>query len=510
MQFVCDLSSFRSTPYRRKYLFDYFKRMSTDQLGALWDDNVANCLLEQGYSIEEDPRSVYKVEKLYQALAKYAPKHAPRVNMHSELMHKGVALARACFSKPEDVPYLPVPAFTPEFIQSITSNYKASAGLTAWGQTKAQSYVRAYERGKQVMLGEKAPEPCLAFKRTQFNDKTRLVWGYPYSMTAIEGLFARPLIERFKGGLTPMAFGSTTGSLGSRLRVSSYHKTYAVSTDVSSFDSSIPADLIRAAFDILSTWFDLSQIEPTTGVQLRSIWDKIVIYFVTTPIVMPDGNIYRGKRHGVPSGSYFTQIVDSVVNTMIVGVLDARYHLGVDRQDIFVLGDDLLFWTNQHVTLDALASFASRFFGMQFNAAKSAVFRFDEPIHFLGRDWVRGRPELPENEILKRMAQPERYRRYSRDPAVRQKEVGLLLLSYACVYYNAYSIFQKAVHHQRFAWVPPAAYEKDAISLSGAFRRPVVEQDPDKLSGLNRYLLVYGGRSPRSGSYTPAALQFWK
>ena len=498
-----DLSSFITQPYRRKYLAAYCKRMSHDVLSALIDDNVASVLLEQGFPLEYNPRSIYKVDKLYDSLAKYAPRHAPRVDVKDHDIQQGINLAYTCFAKPKGEPALKLRRFTPEFIYSITSNLKGSAGLTAWGQTKAESYVRAYERGKQQIMGQKRWEPCVAFKRTQFNDKTRLVWGYPYAATAIEGLFARPLIERFKKGGNPMAFGKPTGVLGAELRVSSYHNEFAYSTDVSSFDSSISSELISVAFSILSTWFDFTAIEPETGVSYHEIWKQIVWYFIHTPIFMPDGNIYKGKRHGVPSGSYFTQMIDSIVNVILIGAISYAFNLNVNKEDIFVLGDDILFWSNRKVSLKHITRYASAKFGMKFNASKSALFSYNETIHYLGRDWTKGIPWLREDEIIARMVNPENFRVYAKDPDECERQVRMLFASYAAVYYNAYPIYLKCMG-------VGARYSQSNMSIENYVYggNYDVTINPDFLSGLQRFQLKYGDN--HGGGYVPLALQFWK
>lgn len=500
---MADLSSFVIQPYRRKYLADYCRRMSKDNLGVLYDDNVASVLKEQGFSIRENPRSIYKVEKLYDSLAKYAPSNAPRVDLNNEHIQRGVSLAYACFAKPKSEGFLPIKQFTPKLVYDITSNKKGSAGLTAWGQTKAESYVRAYERGVQQIIGSKRWEPCVAFKRTQFNDKTRLVWGYPYAGTAIEGIFARELIERFKKGNTPMAFGKSTGVLGAELRVSSYHKRFAYSTDVSSFDSSISAELISVAFKILATWFDLDQVEPTTQVPYHKIWNQIVNYFIHTPIFMPDGNIYKGKKHGVPSGSYFTQMVDSIVNVILVGAISNAFNLFVDKGDIFVLGDDILFWSNREVSLSDISKFATALFHMKFNADKSATFSHKDVIHYLGRDWMNGIPTLSDEEILIRMSQPETFRKYPKDGRERARQVRLLLLSYAAVYRDAYPIYLKSLNIA-------GRYNQSNMSIEnyvydGNYSSGV---NSDYLSGLQRYQMKYIYHS--ESGLVPLALQFWK
>lgn len=492
---------FSITPYRRKYLKGYSQRMSKDNTQTLWDDNVASVLIDQGFSIKESPRSIYRVEKLYQALNKYGPETRPRVNTDNKHVDAGIRFAYACFANPENNKLELLP-FTPQLVHSITSNHAGSAGLTAWGQKKKDSEVRAYERGLQVIKSEKNPEPCIAFKRTQFDEKTRLVWGYPYSMTAIEGIFARPLIELFKSGWTPMAFGMQTGVLGGKLRAASYSHDWAYSIDVSSFDSSASRELIHIAFKILSTWFDLDQIEPTSGVSYRDIWQIVETYFITTPIVMPDLMLYTGKRHGVPSGSYFTQMVDSIVNVIYAGAIADRFNLMIGKRDIFVLGDDLLFWSDRDMSLESITDFATRLFDIQFNSKKSSKFKSGEVIHYLGRDWDDGVPGLPLDEILIRMTQPETYRKYSDDPVERYRQVLMLIQSYASVYENAYQIFYEVTKQWRKWYVPEISIENHIYMMGKR------DLDPDFLSGLERYRRKYLEKD--SVGLTPLASQFWK
>lgn len=498
-----DLKQFTIRQYHQKRLNEYCKRMSQDNTTVLFDDNVADMLTAQGYSIQESPRSVYRVDKLYKALSKYAPGRIrnPRPDAH---LHAGERLARICYSKPKDLPYLEMLPFTPETVIKVTSNPTGSAGLTAYGCTKQSAQTRALERGLQTLSGEKAPEPCLAFSRTQFNDKTRLVWGYPYSMTVIEGLVAKPLIERFKGGTTPMAFAMTTVALGTKLRVASYHRDWAYSIDMSSFDSSIAASLIHRAFKILRTWFDQQAVEPVSGKTCGEVFDLIERYFIHTPIVMPNSKLYLGKRHGVPSGSFFTQIVDSIVNTIIAGTISSRFNFGLRPQDVFVLGDDLLVWTKRDISLEKIASFASSYFGVEFNPAKSAKFHWDETIHYLGRDWDKGVPDLSEEEIIKRMVYPERFRKYSKDYEERRRQVRMLILSFASVYRSGWGIANRLLGTDM--WNKQGGAGVDCSTYYRGNR--VLDLDPDFQSGLERYLSKYI-RSRIRGDIPNTAMQLW-
>lgn len=499
------LEQFTVRPYRSARLREYRKRMSQDNVHVLVDDNVKDMLQAQGYHIEDAPRSVYKYGKLYDALSGYAPGKA-REAERTEWFRAGVALARSCFCRKDGIPKLNVLPMTPESLDLITSNPTGSAGLTAYGCTKAEAKTRALERGLQTLQGVKAPEPCLAFARTQFNDKTRLVWGYPYSMTLIEGIIAYSLNEVFKGGSTPMAFSMASGALGAKLRVASYHRKWAYSVDMSQYDATISADLIHQAFQILRTWYDMEEIEPISQKSVGEIFDLVERYFICTPIVMPDGFLYLGKRHGVPSGSFFTQMVDSIVNVIICGTMAARYSLNVSKREVFVLGDDLMFWSNRRVDLDVLAKFVNDAFGVKMHGAeKSAIYRFDEPVHFLGRIWSKGIPGLEVEGILKRMVFPERFRKYSFDVAQRARQVRLLILSYAAVYYEGWSIARDLLgtdlwYRQGGEYIDGHTYITDDGDL--------VPYELDHLTGLQRYLRKYGFHHGGS-RLTTTALQFW-
>lgn len=495
-------TGFKTRPYRQKRLMEYAKRMSTDDNHVQFDNNVASMLRNQGYNCEESPRSIYSVDKLYEALEKFAPGKVPDPVLDDDLK-RGIALARASFSKPSNREYLHVLPFTPETIVAVTSSPTASAGLTNYGCSKAESMTRALERGMQTLHKEKAPEPCIAYKRTQFDDKTRLIWGYPYSMTVIEGLLAKPLYDEFKDGTTPMAFGMATQALGTRIRVASYHSAWAYSIDMSSFDANVSAYLIHQSFNILRSWYDLNEIEPVSGVSVREIFNLVEYYFIHTPIVMPNLKIYLGKGHGVPSGSFFTQPVDSIANVIIVGTIAHHFKMNVSKDEISVLGDDLIMFSNRKIDVKLLADFAQKKFGVRFNSKKSRRFHYSEPIHYLGRIWKDGVPDLDVDEIIKRMYYPETYRRYSKDRDKLQREVRMLILSYASIYKSAYLIARDALwtdlwHKQGVAGLDANVYlhceDHDVNS--------------DFLSGLERYLRKYV-RDPEPTVIPNTAVQFW-
>lgn len=486
-------------PYRTHRLDAFCAAMSSDNPNVVYDDNVARVLLDQGYSWDETPRSIYKVDKLYAALDKYAPNRIPD-QMSTPEMEQGIAFARACFGRKRYDEKLQILPFTMKTVLQCTSNPTGSAGLTAWGCKKADAMLRALERGQQVLQGEKKPEPCISFKRTQFNDKTRLVWGYPYAMTVIEGMVAKPLIERFKqSSSTPMAFGMTSMKLGSKLRASARHNKYAYSTDMSSFDASISAKLIKISFGILKSWYDLDSVEPESGKTVREIFDIIEDYFIHTPIVMPDHNIYYGKKHGVPSGSYFTQMIDSVANTIIAGTIASHFNMYVDKHDVFVLGDDLLMWSDRNLTLEAIANYASKVFMVEFNAKKSTKSLWNEPVHYLGRIWDKGHPDQEMDQIIARMVYPEQFRLYSKDPEKRDREVNLLLAAMAGAYRSAHRIVRLKLRGETRI-LSPVSEDAEIFDTGQSL-------DPNHLSGLVRFKMKYNDN--RHGTSTTSIAKMY-
>lgn len=302
-----------------------------------------------------------------------------------------------------------------------------------------------------------------------------------------------------------MAFAMASGALGTKLRTAAYHKNWCYSLDMSQFDATIQREVIHLAFKILRTWYDMDAIEPVSGMTVYDIFKIVELYFLDTTIVMPNGCIYYGKDHGVPSGSYFTQMIDSVANTIIIGAVASKFHLNISKRELFVLGDDILFWSNRKVNLDAIANYANRVFGIKMHGKeKSAIYHRNEAIHFLGRNWVNGLPGLDTDEITKRMVSPESWRRYSTDAQKKNREVRQLILSYAAVYWEGWAIAYKLLEPNE-RWDKRGCANIDVNVFCDA---PKERVNPNHLSGLQRYRLKYFGLGG-TGDIPITAYQYW-
>lgn len=438
-------------PFRRKSLKSYVSRMSTGDSSILYDNHVARVLEQQGFVVDEHPRSIYEPEQLYTVLKRYATDWSrfEGVDAHLEF---GFRMAFKIFARPKHSPRLSALRDQETVLQAIKLN--KSAGLPSM-RKKVDDLPYAFHREQQVRARLKAPNPCVAFKRTQEGNKTRLVWGYPFEMTLMESRFARPLIDEFLSRRTTMAFGMSKAELGSIIHRNIVDKPGTiVCLDYSKFDTTISQSMIRRAFSILATWFTDQDLE-------EFAWNQIVSYFIYTPIVMPDGNLYRGKGHGVPSGSYFTQLIDSIVNTALIFALQHKFQFNLDWRNLLVLGDDVIMNVNGSFDIVEWKQYLSTF-GMKMNEEDTTI---GEP-HFLGAFWYRGKPDAPVGKLASKAVFPETFRNYQGKPREGAEQV---LKSYARNYLSGFKLLQVPWHRNVFD-VDSSSEIKNTAWLSGSDR----------------------------------------
>lgn len=128
------------------------------------------------------------------------------------------------------------------------------------------------KEGKQVSLPD-----CAAYVRPHLVErgetKVRAVWGYPCSVSFQEACFALPLIEAYKTGSSPMAYGFETARGGCRKifhRFAKYRNF--VSSDYKNFDKTIPVWLVRVAFDILAANIDWTEYQDWGTPDAEKLW----------------------------------------------------------------------------------------------------------------------------------------------------------------------------------------------------------------------------------------------
>lgn len=201
--------------------------------------------------------------------------------------------------------------------------------------------------------------PCILFTRTQESGKTRNVWGFPIADTLNEMRFYVPLLDYQRKHSTYRAalIGPDEVDRSVTLIVKRASETdkWMVSIDFETFDNTVKRPLQKLAFDSIKGLFQSQYSE-----QL----DKISERFATIGIVTPDG-ILDGD-HGVPSGSTFTNEVDSIVQYLL-----AKTSSLVDDLNIQIQGDDGVYLIPEGSGEDLFSHFES--FGLKVSRDKSYI-----------------------------------------------------------------------------------------------------------------------------------------
>jgi hypothetical protein len=217
----------------------------------------------------------------------------------------------------------------------------------------------------------------------------------------LELKYAKPVQKLMSSSF--MYAGGKDPSLISSI-ISNYRNRNKVwwSIDYSGFDMSISSWLIEDAFAILKKLFLNVDDEE---------WNIIVNDFVHKDFIVNEGVVHSDK--GVPSGSMFTQIIDSIVNCVVV----TTYFNSINSKcDMIAMGDDNLIFSNEKLDLlDDLSSYLNKNFGLSTSAEKSSKGTFRQYPEFLSRFWrIDGQWRHP-YLLISRLLFPERYRDYSGD-----------------------------------------------------------------------------------------------
>lgn len=207
-------------------------------------------------------------------------------------------------------------------------------------------------------------------------NKIRATWGYPLTAYLAEGQYFYPLLEYLKNIPHPIIAYGVEMSTGGMNYINDMVKS--VPGAWSKFDKTIPAWLIRDAFKLVLEAFDLTKVQDSEGhiwpvrpERSKRRWNKIVQYFTDTPIRLSNGDRFI-KHAGVPSGSCFTNVIDSIINAIVMHYLTYELTDSMPYYDIY-LGDDSCVGLTKPISLTEFSSLAKEHFGMNFNTEKSYI-----------------------------------------------------------------------------------------------------------------------------------------
>lgn len=287
----------------------------------------------------------------------------------------------------------------PEVLASIRRQWYAIGS----GKTKELPDVACYARA-QICSREK--------------NKIRATWGFPLTVFLTEGQYFYPLMEHIKNnGNTLMAYGMEMGNGGMQVlneMINCNPNSNFIIGDWSKFDKSIPAWLIRDAFKILAKHIAWKHVQTAYTGSIwdvsehcsRARWKRLVSYFIDTPVQLSNGERWI-KHGGVPSGSCFTNLIDTIINAIVMRYLIYQQTGFLPKSDVY-LGDDSFAITAEAINLDALSEAAQNEFSMNFSPDKSYQTNIRENVHFLGYFNICGNPYKPLDTTIVSAIYPER------------------------------------------------------------------------------------------------------
>jgi hypothetical protein len=226
--------------------------------------------------------------------------------------------------------------------------------------------------------------------------KVRPVWGFPTDVILEEARYFLPLMEVLKDHCNATdsfyGIGMETALSGHRhiaQQVIPGVVNYVVSGDYSNFDARVPNWLIRDVFSMLSDWFDFSKVKDSEGKiwnvkpeQTARRWKAMVSYFVNTKVRTPSG-LRVQKSHGVPSGSMFTNLLDTLCNAVQTRTAFRRVYGALPEKDYYY-GDDSVLLLRDLPDLDAIAIELDATFGAILSVDKTILSSNVLNLHWLG------------------------------------------------------------------------------------------------------------------------------
>lgn len=227
--------------------------------------------------------------------------------------------------------------------------------------------------------------------------KTRVISMVDMFVIFAELKYALP-IQQAMANMDMYAGGKDPRQISSIITYMRQKYGYFISLDYSHFDQSISDWLIYDAFDVVKSAF--------TSVD-EELFRVIVDDFIHKNFVHSDGVLY--SRKGVPSGSMFTQIIDSVVNVLMVTTYLNSFGTS---GEMIVMGDDNLLYTKDRISVEAIASYITKNFGVTVNPDKTSHNDSSCDPEFLSREWRYNGQWRESNTVISKMLYPERYRNY--------------------------------------------------------------------------------------------------
>lgn len=413
----------RSWLYSHPDLYSYARQYSQQNDFHVVNHDVQEFLALSGVEPEISIASIYEPQQLFDTLAQFGNdmdpmKKAVYRSVGKEALSCAFDRAMRTFGY-DGLGKLQVNLSE----ESIKSEVKLAKSGGIWFSNKEDSWDDAWNHSQRAIRKEVRLKPYIAYYRTQRNNKSRLVWCSGTDSIILEGMFIPQLIKAFKKH-DVMAIGQNPSELGMSVSEIVNQRRHIYGLDYSKFDSTVPSDFIVQAFRILRTWF------PEFDEKTEIAWKLMIDNFLHGNIVMPDGYLYKGRKKGIPSGSWATQVIGSIVNYMVTVYITHRAGQPVYGRNVLTLGDDSVFGLDISPSLTKLTEFAAEL-GMKVNPEKSHTCLQYGVIHFLGFDWKDAKRYRDLMELLQSAIYSERLRKRETSQTIEQQIRSRVLLAVA-------------------------------------------------------------------------------
>lgn len=201
-------------------------------------------------------------------------------------------------------------------------------------------------------------DPCMLYTRTAEKLKTRNVWGFPFADTVYELLFYVSLLahQRTKFYRAALVSPEMVAQHITILIHNAKDLGYVLySVDFAAFDASTKFQYIIKAFEYIKSCFFS---------RFHEALDDICERMYTIPVLTPSG-VWTGK-HGVPSGSTFTNEVDSIIQLGIASTCEF-----IDENQCVIQGDDGVYILSEENIPEFKAAF--KYAGLKLEESKSVI-----------------------------------------------------------------------------------------------------------------------------------------
>jgi hypothetical protein len=381
-----DLHQTHTEQVRREEEQIYFDEYALEEL-----NKVAPRYYDQ--HIKGWARSWYTGSQHLKTVMQYAQTDTPLQKLDQDIYSQAVQATRDGFRSLPIVRALSVKTDLDKvkFVQSSAAGYGYQGvkgpinelnHKRAIKRAKATLYSALAEDGEGIDYAIRESVPDVGYTRTQLTDltektKVRSVWGRAFHYILLEGTSARPLLEAIANSDCFIVIGQDPITAVPRILSDTARSSkWLTAVDWSRFDATVSRFEINTAFQLMKERITFPDFDTEMAFELCRL------LFIHKKIAAPDGKVYWSHK-GIPSGSYFTTLVGSIVNRIRIEYL-WRLKFGEGPTSCYTLGDDSLIGYDSYYSPTEMSSRCADL-GWIINPEKTECSTYAGGVTFLGR-----------------------------------------------------------------------------------------------------------------------------